>query len=61
MLGNIKFALIITIFLTIILSSKEYFEKIVKNIERQELINTLKFAVISFVILPLLPDNKYSF
>ena len=61
MLGNIKFALIITIFLTVLLSSKEYLEKIVKNIDRQELLNTLKFAVVSFVILPLLPDSKYSF
>lgn len=61
MLGNIKFALIITIFLTAILSSKEYFERVVKNIGRQELVNTLKFAVISLVVLPLLPDKTYSF
>ena len=61
MLGNIKFALIITIFLTVLLSSKEFLEKVVKRIERKELINTLKFAVVSLVILPLLPNQKYSF
>jgi uncharacterized membrane protein (DUF4010 family) len=61
MLGNIKFALILTIVLTIIMSAKDYMESIKANISRQEIITTLKFAVIAFVILPLLPDEKFSF
>ena len=31
------------------------------KISRNELNNTLKFAVIAFVVLPILPDKKYSF
>jgi uncharacterized membrane protein (DUF4010 family) len=61
MLGNIKFALVLTVVLTLIMSAKEYMESIKSSISRQEIINTLKFAVIAFVILPLLPDEKYSF
>lgn len=61
MLGSIKFALILTIILTIIMSAKEYMEKIKSNISRHEVITTIKFAVVAFVILPLLPNEKYSF
>jgi uncharacterized membrane protein (DUF4010 family) len=43
------------------LSSKNYFEKLKKNLSREELMHTLKFLVVSFVILPLLPDEKFSF
>lgn len=54
-------ALILTIFLVIILTAKDFLEKISTNITRKELANTLKFSVVAFVVLPLLPDEKYSF
>jgi len=54
-------ALILTIFLVIILTAKDFLEKISTSITRKELANTLKFAVVAFVVLPLLPDEKYSF
>ncbi len=55
-----KFAVIITIIITFILSLKSFLSKIKQKISREELWNTLKFAVISIVILPLLPDEKFS-
>lgn len=60
MVGTFQIAIILSIILTFILSSKSFIDKIVEKISREELNNTLKFAVISIVILPLLPDVKYS-
>lgn len=59
-LGFSKFAVILSIILTFILSMKEFLNKVKEKISREELSNTLKFAVISVVILPLLPDIKFS-
>lgn len=55
-----KFAVILTIIITFILSLKEFLNKIKEKISRDEISNTLKFAIISIVVLPLLPDEKYS-
>lgn len=60
-IGNIKFAIIFMISLTIITSLKERFQKIKDSIQKEEFMHTLKFASIAFVILPLLPDEKFSF
>ncbi len=51
----------LSIFILIILSSKEYLTKWREKISREELGNSLKFAVIAVVILPLLPDTKFAF
>ncbi|MFA5916757.1 MAG: MgtC/SapB family protein [Candidatus Gracilibacteria bacterium] len=59
-LGFAKFAIIISLIITFILSLKDFLNKIKEKISREELSNTVKFAVISFVILPLLPDEKFS-
>lgn len=58
--GYEKFAVIFSIIITFILSLKEFIAKIKDKISREELSNTLKFAVISVVVLPLLPDEKFS-
>lgn len=55
-----KMAVIVSILLTFILSIKWFLDELTKKISIEELNNTLKFAVISIVILPLLPDQKYS-
>ncbi len=55
-----KFAVIFSIIITFILSSKDFLMKAKEKISREEVSNTLKFAVISIVILPLLPDLKFS-
>lgn len=60
MLWFAKMAVILSIVLTFILSMKWFLEKLTSKISREELNNTLKFAVISIVVLPLLPDHKYS-
>ncbi len=59
-LGHWKFAIILSIIITFILSLKNFLNKVKEKISREELSNTLKFAVISIVILPLLPDEKFS-
>lgn len=53
-------AVILAILLLILLSSKEYLTAWKEKFSREELSNSLKFAVISLVALPLLPDEKYS-
>lgn len=60
-LVDLKFAIILTISIAIILSSKDFLDKFINSISRKELKYTLKFALIAFVILPLLPDDKFSF
>nr|MDD3720608.1 MgtC/SapB family protein [Candidatus Gracilibacteria bacterium] len=59
-LGFAKFAVILSIIITFILSLKEFLNKVKEKISRTELSNTLKFAVISIVVLPLLPDQRFS-
>lgn len=61
MLGNMKFVLIFAILIVILLSAKDFLERFQSSISRVELGHTLKFFVVSLVILPLLPDEKYSF
>lgn len=53
-------AIILSIVLTFLLSSKWYLDILLQKISKQELNNTIKFAVISIVILPLLPNSKFS-
>lgn len=60
-LVDLKFTIIFTILIAILLSAKDFFDKALNSISREELRHTLKFVVIAFVILPLLPDEKYSF
>ncbi len=60
MLGYVQIAIIMSIVLTFLLSSKGFIEKILEKVSREELNNTIKFAVISVVVLPLLPNEKFS-
>ncbi|MDD2870958.1 MAG: DUF4010 domain-containing protein [Candidatus Gracilibacteria bacterium] len=60
-LVDLKFPVIFTVLISVLLASKTLFEKFVSSISREELAHTMKFAVVSLVILPLLPDEKYSF
>lgn len=55
--GHADLAVIVGIGTTIVLSAKGYLSNIFKKVERKELYNTLKFAVILFVILPVLPNQ----
>lgn len=60
MLGQYTLAVILAILLLLLLSAKEYFAKLKDQFSREELWDSLKFAVIALVILPLLPNVKYS-
>lgn len=60
MMGQYTTAVILGILLLILLSAKTYFTRLKSQFSRQELGDTLKFWVIALVILPLLPDAKYS-
>lgn len=61
MMGQYTTAVILSILLLLLLSAKEFFVKMKARFSREELGDSLKFAVIALVILPLLPDAKYSF
>lgn len=61
MLGHWKVAIVFTVFLMMILALKEHLQRWREKISRAELGNTIKFAVIAFVILPILPSTKFSF
>lgn len=60
MMQMYSFAVIIAIGFLLLLSSKDYLTELKKRFSREELGDSLKFAVIALVILPLLPDQKYS-
>jgi uncharacterized membrane protein (DUF4010 family) len=60
MMGQYTVAVILSILLLLLLSAKEYFTRLKARFSRDELGDTLKFGVIALVILPLLPDAKYS-
>lgn len=59
-MGQYTFAVMLAIGLLLLLSSKEYFTRLKARFSREELGDSLKFAVIALVILPLLPDQKFS-
>ncbi|PZM85580.1 hypothetical protein DLH72_01915 [Candidatus Gracilibacteria bacterium] len=60
MSGYYQMAVILSILITLLLSSKKFFMNLTKKISMEELQNTIKFAVIALVILPMLPNQKYS-
>lgn len=52
--------IIIAISTVMVISMKEYSMRIIASVSKDEFLHSMKFAVIAFVILPLLPDHKYS-
>ncbi len=61
MSGMYTLSISLAILLLLILSSKDYLARVRKHIDREELMNTVKFAIIALVILPLLPNMSFSF
>src|SRR3989338_29527 len=53
------FAAFISIVMTLILYARSMLHKFAEHMKKKELADTLKFAVIAFVILPFLPDTYY--
>lgn len=58
-IGLVQLAVILGILTTLFLSLKDYLHGIVKNISDRELYDTIKFAIIAFIILPFLPDQNF--
>jgi len=56
---ELTFAVIITIVMVIILYARTLLHSFAQKISSQEMSDTLKFAVIAFIILPLLPNQGY--
>jgi len=54
-----KIAIISAILITILLSSKRWIHKFAKTMKKEEFFATLKFVIIAFVLLPLLPNKAY--
>ncbi len=59
MSGYSQLALILAIIITLVLSHKKFLHKAIYNISYPEFFDTIKFAIIAFVILPLLPNQSY--
>ncbi len=53
-------AIIVAIVYLLVLSTKNSMSRLREKFSRRELGDTLKFAVVALVILPILPDAKYS-
>jgi uncharacterized membrane protein (DUF4010 family) len=56
---EIGLAVIITIMLAVILYSRSVLHRFAEKLKKEEMADTLKFAVVAFVILPLLPNKGY--
>lgn len=52
-------AVVITVGVTILLYARTFSHRFAEKMKREELVDTLKFAVIAFVILPFLPNKGY--
>jgi len=57
--GEILIAVSIAILITFMLSIKTYTEKLSKKITNEDIFATLEFIFLSFVILPILPNQSY--
>jgi len=58
--GYTELAVVSAILITAFLTFKENLHSFAKKIEHKELIAVIQFALISFVILPFLPNKNYS-
>ena len=59
-IGYMNLAIIFGILITAFLAFKERLHEIIKKMERKEVFGVIKFAIISLVVLPLLPDKNFS-
>jgi uncharacterized membrane protein (DUF4010 family) len=57
MAGHMRVAVILAVIATVLLYFKAELSGFAHNLERRDLISILQFAVVTFVVLPLLPDR----
>lgn len=58
--GYLKLAVIIGIIAMALLTFKERLHGVAKKMDRKEIVAIVKFALITFVVFPLLPNKNYS-
>ncbi len=56
---GVRIVPILAIIITTLLAIKPYLHTFARKISQKEINNTLKFLIVAFVILPLLPDQTY--
>jgi len=57
--GFVVEAVMATILITFILAAKELLHGIVRGLSGQEIMDALKFGIVTFIVLPVLPRNDY--
>ncbi|PIZ51000.1 hypothetical protein COY27_05080 [Candidatus Woesearchaeota archaeon CG_4_10_14_0_2_um_filter_33_13] len=57
--GQTTFAVILAVVITLILYARSFLHHFAEKMNKEEMADTLKFAVIALVILPLLPNKAY--
>jgi uncharacterized membrane protein (DUF4010 family) len=57
--GHIQVGITLAILTTMLLYFKAELRGVSRNLTRKDLVSILQFAVLSFVILPILPDRNY--
>ncbi len=57
--GMAQLGVILAIITTLVLSLRTYLHTTIANISETELYDTLKFAIIAFIVLPFLPDQNF--
>lgn len=57
--GNDTLAIMLAIITTILLYFKTELHGITQKLSRRDLISVLQFAVLTFIVLPILPDKNY--
>src|SRR3989344_3015634 len=59
--GEILLAVSLTIAITIILYARSFLHNLAEKITPKEIEDTIKFSIVAFVILPLLPNKEFVF
>jgi len=59
MKGETDLAVILAIIIVLILALKGVLHRFAQNLKEEEIFSTLKFAIIAFIVLPLLPDKTF--
>src|SRR3989338_4655307 len=57
--GEFTFAITLTVIITIILYARSMLHHFAERITRKEMVDTIVFVMIAFVVLPFLPDTWY--
>jgi len=58
-MGRTVLAIVLTLTLLVILHFKNTMHLWAKHLKNEELVSTIKFIIIAFIVLPLLPDVNY--